>query len=178
MIPNCSFDLHFSDNVILSIFSCAFCPSICLIWRNVYLDLLLIFLIGFCFWYTVSELFYCIFGRLSFVDCFACNNFLPFCRLSFRFCLWVPLLCKSLKVWLGPVCSFLFLFLLSWLGDWPKKTLVQFISENVRLWSHLGLLWCPVLCLSLYAILSFCMRWEGVLYLTERCLKAEWGEGL
>ena len=28
---------------IISIFSCAFWPSICLLWRNVYLDLLLIF---------------------------------------------------------------------------------------------------------------------------------------
>ena len=35
------------------------------------------------------------------------------------------------------------------LGDWPKKTLVRLMSENVLLCSLLGVLWCHVLCLSL-----------------------------
>ena len=43
VVPHCSFDLHFSDNEVLSIFSCACRPSICLLWRNVYLGLLPIF---------------------------------------------------------------------------------------------------------------------------------------
>ena len=45
---NCSFDLHFSDSlVMLSIFSCAYWPSVCLPWRNVYSGLLPIFQLGF-----------------------------------------------------------------------------------------------------------------------------------
>ena len=36
VIPHCSFDLHFSKLAMLSIFSCAYGPSVCLLWRNVY----------------------------------------------------------------------------------------------------------------------------------------------
>ena len=49
----------------LSIFSQASCPSICLLWRNVYLSLLLIFLLGglvFCCWVVWNI---CIFWKLS-----------------------------------------------------------------------------------------------------------------
>ena len=43
--PHCSFALHF-PLVILSMFSCAFWPSICFLWRNVHLDLMTIFWLG------------------------------------------------------------------------------------------------------------------------------------
>ena len=36
---HCSFDLHFSKLVMLSIFSCACLLFVRLLWRNVYLDL-------------------------------------------------------------------------------------------------------------------------------------------
>ena len=40
---------HFSNNQWLSIFSCALWPSVCLLWRNVYLDLALTFDWIICF---------------------------------------------------------------------------------------------------------------------------------
>ena len=40
-------------------------------------------------------------------------------------------MCNSLWVWLGPM--FLFVFSSIALGDWPKKTLVRCMSENVFL---------------------------------------------
>ena len=44
--------------MMLSIFSCAFWPSVFLLWRNVYLDLLNHFLIGlFFFHFELYELF-------------------------------------------------------------------------------------------------------------------------
>ena len=36
MTSHCSFDLQFSKLVMLSIFSCASWPPVCLLWRNVY----------------------------------------------------------------------------------------------------------------------------------------------
>ena len=35
MVRHCGFDLHFSDEVIFSMFSCVCYPSVCLLWRNV-----------------------------------------------------------------------------------------------------------------------------------------------
>ena len=37
----------------------------------------------------------CILLKLSPISCIICKYFLPFCRLSFHFVLWFPLLCKS-----------------------------------------------------------------------------------
>ena len=51
--------------MMLSVFSCAFSPSVCLLWRNVYLDLLPIFWSGclfFCCWAAWAV---CIFWKLS-----------------------------------------------------------------------------------------------------------------
>ena len=46
MIPQCSFDLLFSNNQqCRAKFSCAFQPSICLLWINVYLELRHIFIV-------------------------------------------------------------------------------------------------------------------------------------
>ena len=47
VIVHCSFDLHFSKAT-LSSFSCAYWPSVCFLWRNVCLGLLLNFYLG-CF---------------------------------------------------------------------------------------------------------------------------------
>ena len=47
MVPHCSFDLHFSNNLVMfSILSCAYWPSVCLLWEKVCLDLLPIFQLG------------------------------------------------------------------------------------------------------------------------------------
>ena len=52
VIPLCSFDLHFSNKLaMLSILSCTFWPSLCPLWRNVYLDFLPIFLIEYLLFY-------------------------------------------------------------------------------------------------------------------------------
>ena len=58
LVPHCTFDLHFSNISMLSIFSCAYWPSVCLLWRNVCLGLLPIFWLG-----------YLVFLLLSFMDC-------------------------------------------------------------------------------------------------------------
>ena len=63
--------------VMLSIFSCAFWPFVCLLWRNIYLDLLPPL---FFFW-ALCTVF--IFWWLILVGCIICQYFLPFCRLYF-----------------------------------------------------------------------------------------------
>ena len=45
LVPHCSFDLHFSNNDDEHLFMCLLAP-ICLLWRNVCLDLLPIFTVG------------------------------------------------------------------------------------------------------------------------------------
>ena len=49
---------------------------------------------------------------------------------------------------------FIFVIISTALGDWFKKTLVRFMSENVLPMTFLGVLWCLVLHLSLEVILS------------------------
>ena len=44
---------------------------------------------------------------------------------------------------------FVFVFISIALGDWPKKTLVQIMSENFLLWGFVGVSWCHVLYWSL-----------------------------
>ena len=69
--------------VMLSILSCVCWQSIYLLWWNVYLDLLLIFVLGCCFDIELHELLV-YFGDSSFVSCFVCKYFLPFWTLSFH----------------------------------------------------------------------------------------------
>ena len=69
-------------------------PSICLLWRNVYLGLLLIFLLDCLFlWYCI-----CVFWKLIPSKISA-----PIPQVVFSFCLWFPLLCRSFYAWLGPI---------------------------------------------------------------------------
>ena len=65
-----------------SIFSCVYWPPICLLWRNVHIDLLPIFLIGLVFDIELYESFV-YFGNCTLVSCIVSKYFLPFCRLSF-----------------------------------------------------------------------------------------------
>ena len=56
VVPHCCFDLHFSNNLVtVSIFPCAYWPSVCPLWRNVYLGLLPIFQLG-CFLFVLGVL--------------------------------------------------------------------------------------------------------------------------
>ena len=53
IIPYCSFGFHFLISKKLNIFSCAFWPSVCLLWKNVFLEPLPIsFLLGLLFFYV------------------------------------------------------------------------------------------------------------------------------
>ena len=72
--------------MLVVIFSCAYWPSICLLWRNVYLSLLPIFLIGLFVLLLLScmKCFY-ILEIKPVTDLIICNCFLPFRRLSFLF---------------------------------------------------------------------------------------------
>ena len=58
VVPHCSFDLHFSNNQwCWAFFSCVYWPSVCLLWRNVYLGLLSIFWLGCLFFVELYESF-------------------------------------------------------------------------------------------------------------------------
>ena len=111
----------------LSSFLCACWPSVCLLWRNAYLlpifwlDHLLLSYMSYLYIFEIKPLL---------VELFV--NILSY-RLSFFFYfffLWFPLLCKSLSVWLGPICLFLLLFIFV-LGYWPRETLLWFMSETI-----------------------------------------------
>ena len=103
VIPHWGSDLHFSNNeVMLSVFSCDCWPSVCFLWRNVYLYLL--------------PTFWADWGAFLILSCMRCLYILeinPLLVASFTsifshfigclsFC-WLPLLCNSVKVWIGPI---------------------------------------------------------------------------
>ena len=106
----------------LIIFSCACWPSVCL-WRNVYFSLLPIFwfhYLGVFWWWVIWDVCNILDIKPLLVASFAatfCHSF----RLLFFFLFWCfLLLCKSLHLWLGPICLFLLLFLLPWKTDLRK----------------------------------------------------------
>ena len=106
----------------MSIFSWACCPSVCLLWRNIYL-VLPIYLIGLFICLLLSWMSYVLEIKTLSIASFAtgrCSCFSHF--IGCLFVLLYALLCKSLYVWLGPNCLF-FAFI--------SIALVWFISENV-----------------------------------------------
>ena len=107
----------------LSIFSCAYWSSLCLLWRNVHLGLMPNFWLGDCCYWVVWAV--CIFWKLA--PCQSCSLqiFSPILNVVFLFYLWLPLLCLVRSHFL-----FLLLFLL---GYCSKKMLLWFMSENVLL---------------------------------------------
>ena len=115
--------------MMLSIFSCAYWPSVCLLWRNVYLGLLSIFLLDFfsllsCVSYLnileINTFSVTLFANI-FSQCIACL-FVLF-MVSFAVQRLISLIRSHL--------CFFFAFISIALVDWPKKTLVWFMSENV-----------------------------------------------
>ena len=87
VMPLCSFDFDFSNNEQswASTFSCACWPSVCFLWRNVYLGLLPIFLLG-CWSFVVElyELFDILETEFCWSYCFwIFSHILLFCKLSF-----------------------------------------------------------------------------------------------
>ena len=92
MVPHSNFDLHFSNKLaMLSIFSCASQPSVCLLWRNVYRSSAY-FLIGL-FGFLLLACMSCVYLEIKslLIASFA-NIFSPVCGLSFGFYLWFPLI--------------------------------------------------------------------------------------
>ena len=66
-----------------------------------------------------------------FVSCIVWNYFLPFSKLSFCVFFMVSFAVQKL-ISLIRSCWFIFAFISVMLGDWPKKTFVRLISENVK----------------------------------------------
>ena len=118
-----------------SIFQCAFCPSVCLLWRNVHLVLLFIFWLGCVLFFflffdiELPELFVYFEGRITGWS-HHLQIFSPIQWVVFSFCLWFPLLCKN---FLSFIWSHLFVFVLmsATLGGGFKKILLQFMSKSV-----------------------------------------------
>ena len=113
----------------MSIFSCAYWPSVCLFWRNVYLGLLPIFQLG-CF----------IFLILSCMSCLYILEINPLLIASFTIfshsvdCLFILLMVSFAVQKLLSLIKphfFIFAFIYFALGDWSKKILLRFMSENV-----------------------------------------------
>ena len=146
--------------MMLSIFSCAYLPYECHLWRNVYSGLLPIFQLGSLFFWCWVVCVVCLFWRLS--PCWGliiCNYFFPFPRLS----LWLffflsfflsfffpPVVSFAVEKFLSLIRShwFIFLFISTALGGWPKN-LYSCCQRMFCLYSLLGVLWCLVLYISL-----------------------------
>ena len=154
----------------LSIFSCAHWPSVCLLWRNVYLGLLPIFWLG------------CLGGFLL-LSCMKCLYILeikPLLVTSFANifsqsigCLFILLMASfAVQKLISLIRSHLFTFayISIALGDWPEKTLVWFMSENVLPMFSSRNFMVSCLLLSVQAILSLflCVVW-GTLSFCSRC---------
>ena len=89
----------------------------------------------------------CIFWKL--IPCWLhyLQIFSPHCRLSFHFVYVSFAVQKLVRLIMSHL--FIFAFISVALGEWPKKILIWFMSENVLLCYLLEVLWCHILHLSL-----------------------------
>ena len=113
----------------LSIFSCVFWPSVCLHWRNVYLDLLPIFWLGCLFFCSWAAWAVCIFWRLIPCRLLHLQIFPPILRVVFFVCMISFAMQKISSLIRSHLFIFVFIFIT--LGDGSKKILLQFMSESV-----------------------------------------------
>ena len=118
----------------MSIFSCASWPSVCLLWRNVYLGLPPIFLICCCCCYWVSWAI-CMFWRSVACQLFCLQVFSYILKVFFLSHLWFPFLHKRL---LSLICFhwFIFVFIFIILGGGSEKILLWFMSKSVPIFSY------------------------------------------
>ena len=114
----------------LSIFSCAFWPSVCLLWRNVYLGLPLIFWLG-CFVLLLLSCMSCLYileinplSNILFANIFSHSVGCLFILFMVSFP--VQKLFCLIRSHL-----FIFVFIFITLGDGSKKILLCFMSESV-----------------------------------------------
>ena len=143
-----------------SVFPCACCPCGCCLWRTVSWGLLPDFKIG------LSMVWYWLYGLLVYFGMkpllfSLCRYFLAAHSLSLGF-EYASLCCvKDGTLAWSPVCLVL-LFVPVALGDWPKKTLPGFMSENVL--SSLFQESCGVLCFKSvrHFELILCVAWGRI----------------
>ena len=124
MIPRCSFFflivvlIYISVIMMLSIFLCAFWPSVCLLWKNVCLDLPI-------FWFLLCQM--------------SCLEIIP-CQLLFALiyshsegCRFILLMVSFAVQKLLTFTShlFIFIFIFITLGGGSKQMLLQFMSETI-----------------------------------------------
>ena len=122
--------------VVLSSFSCASWPSVCLLWENVYSDCLF-----FCLPIFKSVFFFLFWCCMSSFICFSHS-------VGYIFIFWsLPLLRKNFLVWCSPICSFLLLFPLSE-ETYPKNITNTDVKKCTFLCFFLEVLWFEVLYIS------------------------------
>ena len=113
--------------MMMSIFSSACYPSICLLWRNVYLGILPIFWLGCLFFYWIIWAVW-IFWKLSpLLGASFANTFSQ--SIAWLFIWFMVSFAVQKLINLTRSHLFIFAFISIALRGWPKKTLVWFISE-------------------------------------------------
>ena len=116
--------------MILNIFSCACWPSVCLLWENVYSELLLIFKSECLFFYHYQVIWVLyIFSVLTPYQIYDLQTSFPFSKLS----LWVffyDFLCCAEAFWFD-VVPFYFAFVSFAWGDISKKILLRPMLKNM-----------------------------------------------
>ena len=111
----------------LNIFSSAFKSFVCLLWRNIYLGMS-IFLIGLFLGMELYVTCLCIL-EIKLFWLYHLQIFSPSPQVFFQFCM-VSFAVQNL-ISLIRSRVFIFAFLNIALEDCPKKTLLQFMSENI-----------------------------------------------
>ena len=124
----------------LSIFSCAFWSSVCLLCRNVCLGLLPILWLGCLIFLLLLSCISCLYileikpmSVASLANIFSHS-------VGYLFVLFMVFFAVQKLVSLTKSHLFIFVFISIALGDWPKKTLVLHLILVVILWGKLYLL--------------------------------------
>ena len=133
----------------LSIFSCAYWPSVCFLWRNVYLGGLPIFWLVCCCCFWILSCMSCLYildiNPLS-IALFA-NIFSHYVGYLFVFLMISFAVQKLLSLIRSHL--FIFAFISIALGDCLRKYCYNLCQRMFCQCPLLGVLWCPVLYLSL-----------------------------
>ena len=109
----------------LSIFSCAYWPVVCLLWKNVCSGPLFIF--NQIIWFLLLNFMRYILD-ISPYEIHDLQIFPPIPRIVFFFCLWFPFAVLKLLI---RYHLFIFVFILITIGSESKKILLRFMSKNL-----------------------------------------------